>query len=76
MTTKLDLFRDRLKELIIDFDFQIDTSDDGDGDLESMPEWKIEELVDDMSSMIDDYDEEATNQNFTIEVTVDKFTKD
>lgn len=74
MTTNLDLFRDCLRELIIDFDFQVDVSNDGDGEYESMPEWMIEELVDDTMTLVENYVEEsaATRYDESIRVVIEK----
>lgn len=75
-TTKIDLLRDILTDALIDldFNFDFDLTDDGDAD-ENEIEHVRTEVIDDMLAMIEDYDETATNSDFTVRVEMQKQTK-
>jgi hypothetical protein len=73
-TTKIDLLRDILTDALINLDFDFDVTDDGDGDVESI-ELVRDGVIDDMLSMIEDYDQNATNLDFTVRVVMDKAIK-
>jgi hypothetical protein len=70
-TTKLDLLKDRLTELLIDFDFQFGLDDDGEHD-KTRDEQVRKEIVEDMISALDFYDSRAEKSDFTIRVVMDK----
>lgn len=73
-TTKLDLLRDILTDALIDLDFNFDLTDDGDAD-ENEIEHVRGEVIDEMLAMIEEYDETATNSDFTVRVEMQKQTK-
>lgn len=73
MTTKNDLLRDLLKDLLINLDYNFDPSDDGD-DPDSA-EIILDEKIDEMLSVMEDFDQNATNQDFTVKVVMDKPSK-
>jgi hypothetical protein len=74
MTTKIDLLRDILTDALINLDFNFDLTDDGDAK-ENEIEQVRSEVIEDMLDMIEDYDEDATNPDFTVRVVMDKPSK-
>jgi hypothetical protein len=71
MTTKIDLLRDILTDALINLDFNFDLTDDGDAK-ENEIEHVRSEVIEDMLDMIEDYEEDATNSDFTVKVVMDK----
>lgn len=70
MTTKIDLLRDILTDALINLDFNIGYDDDG----EFIDEQHIirDEIVSDMLSAVEDFDQLATKSDFTVKVVMDK----
>ena len=69
--TKVDLLRDCLTDLLINFEFNFDPSDDGDNDENSI-EIVRNEVIDDMMSTLEDYDKKADKSDFEISVVINK----
>lgn len=66
MTTKNDLLRDLLKDLLINLDYNFDPSDDGDS--EEGAEIIMDEKIEEMLSVMEDLDQNATNMDFNVRV--------
>jgi hypothetical protein len=70
MTTKNDLLRDLLKDLLINLDYNFDPSDDGDS--EEGAEIIMDEKIEEMLSVMEDLDQNATNMDFNVKVITKK----
>ena len=70
MTTKNDLLRDLLKDLLINLDYNFDPSDDGDN--EYGVEVLMDEAIEQMLSVVQDLDQNATNMDFNVRVITKK----
>lgn len=70
MTTKNDLLRDLLKDLLINLDYNFDPSDDGDS--EEGAEIIMDEKIEEMLSVMEDLDQNATNIDFNVRVITKK----
>jgi hypothetical protein len=72
MTTKNDLLRDLLKDLLINLDYNFDPTNDGSPE---GAEIILDEKIEEMLSVMEDFDQNATNQDFTVKVVMDKPNK-
>lgn len=74
MTTKLDLLRDCLIDLLINFRFDTNGGDYKEPERVAMPEWMRTDIVESMLELVSEhvFDDRADKQDFTVKVSVNK----